>query len=201
MKKMMRSTFGRLFNKNWVLVATLCICGASAFTSCSNNDDNPVVDNSLAEKIVGKWIHADTDGETVTTDMKSVYTFTKNGSALKGFYSMSKTDSGVWAYRQETDLTISGNTITMTSRLADGQQSVVELTAVTVSGDDLRFTAKTTLSKDGQVTAPCSASAGKSRDRKDGTRTGKSSPARAARWSIRPSTDAPTAPLTPSPRT
>ena len=50
-------------------------------------------------------------------------------------------------------------------------------------------------------TAPCSASAGKSRDRKGGTRTGKSSPARAARWSIRPSTDALTAPLTPSPRT
>ena len=144
---------------NWVLAATLCICGASAFTSCSNNDDNPVVDNSLAEKIVGKWIHADTDGETITTDMKSVYTFTKDGgSALKGFYSMSVTESGVWAYRQETDLTISGNTITMTSRLADGQQSVVELTDVTVSGDDLRFTAKTTLSKDGQVTAtygPC----------------------------------------------
>jgi hypothetical protein len=57
------------------------LCGASAFTSCSNNDDNPVVDNRLAEKIVGKWIHADTDAE------------------------------------------------------------VVELTAVTVSGDDLRFTA------------------------------------------------------------
>ena len=138
---------------NWVLAAFF-ICGASAFTSCSNNDDNPVVDNSLAEKIVGKWIHADTDGEAVTTDMKSVYTFTKDGgSALKGFYSMSMTESGVWAYRQETDVTISGNAITMTSRLADGQQSVVELTAVTVSGDDLRFTAKTTLSKDGQVTA------------------------------------------------
>ena len=140
--------------KLWVMAAILfIICGASAFTSCSNNNDNPVVDNSLAEKIVGKWIHADTDGETVTTDMKSVYTFTKNGSALKGFYSMSMAESGVWTYRQETDLTISGNAITMTSRLADGQQSVVELTAVTVSGDDLRFTAKTTLSKDGQVTA------------------------------------------------
>jgi len=82
---------------NWVLAA-IFICGASAFTSCSNNDDNPVVDNSLAEKIVGKWIHADTD-------------------------------------------------------------------------------------------------------RKDGTRTGKSSPARAARWSIKPYIGAPTAPLTPSPRT
>ena len=120
---------------SWMLAAFF-ICGASAFTSCSNNDDNPVVDNSLAEKIVGKWIHADTDGEAVTTDMKSVYTFTKNGSALKGFYSMSMAESGVWVYRQETDLTISGNTITMTSRLADGQQSVVELTAVTVSGDE-----------------------------------------------------------------
>jgi len=39
------------------------------------------VDNSLTEMIVGKWIHADTDGETVTTDMKSVYTFEKNGDA------------------------------------------------------------------------------------------------------------------------
>ena len=135
MKKMMRSTFGRLFNKNWVLVAAFFICGASAFTSCSNNDDNPVAGKSLAEKIVGKWIHADTDGETVTTDMKSVYTFTKNGSALTS------------------------------------------------------------------PTASCSASAGKSRDRKGGTRTGKSSPARAARWSIKPYIGAPTAPLTPSPRT
>ena len=114
------------------------------------------------------------------------------------------------------------------------------------SGDDLRFTAKTTLSKDGQVTAtygprqehftraeadyteavlglweitftsdnpeyessepyretdPCSASAGKSRDRKVGTRTGKSSPARTARWSIKLFLGTPTAPPTPSPPT
>jgi len=112
---------------NWALAAII-ICGASVMTACSSdNDDNPVVDNSLAEKIVGKWIHTDTDGETVTTDMMSVYTFAKDGTALKGFYSMSMTESGVWAYNQETDVAISGN--------------------------DLRFTAKTTLSKNGQVTA------------------------------------------------
>ena len=40
MKKMMRSTFGRLFNKNWMLAATM-ICGATVFTSCSNSEDNP----------------------------------------------------------------------------------------------------------------------------------------------------------------
>ncbi len=39
MKRMMRSTFGRLFNKNWVLAATL-VCGASVFTACSSDDDD-----------------------------------------------------------------------------------------------------------------------------------------------------------------
>ena len=52
MRKMMRSTFGRLFNKNWVLAAFF-ICGASAFTSCSNNDDNPV-DRALEESRMTK---------------------------------------------------------------------------------------------------------------------------------------------------
>ena len=40
MKKMMRSTFGRLFNKNWVLAAILTTCGASLL-ACSSNVDNP----------------------------------------------------------------------------------------------------------------------------------------------------------------
>ena len=66
---------------NWMLAATL-IYGASVFTACSSNDDNPAPpDLNLSEKIIGKWIHTDTDGETVTTDMKSVYTFEKNGDA------------------------------------------------------------------------------------------------------------------------
>ena len=137
----------------WVLAATF-ICGTSVFTACTSNDDNPAVDDGLAEKVLGKWIHTDTDGEAVTTDMKSVYTFEKNGDALKGYYSMSMTESGVWAYNQETDVTVSGNNITLTSQQADGVTSVVELTGVTISGNDLRFTAKTTLSKNAAPTAP-----------------------------------------------
>ena len=49
MKKMMRSTFGRLFNKNWVLAATL-ICGASMFTSCTEGSDNPAPENAKDRK-------------------------------------------------------------------------------------------------------------------------------------------------------
>ena len=41
MKKMMRSTFGRLFNKNWMLAAIL-ICGVTVLNSCAVKDDNPV---------------------------------------------------------------------------------------------------------------------------------------------------------------
>ena len=49
MKKLMRSTFGRLFNKNWMLAATL-ICGASVFTSCTEGSDNPAPENAKNRK-------------------------------------------------------------------------------------------------------------------------------------------------------
>ena len=49
MKKMMRSTFGRLFNKNWVLAATL-ICGATVFTSCWSSEDNPTQEQAKKDR-------------------------------------------------------------------------------------------------------------------------------------------------------
>ena len=49
MKKMMRSTFGRLFNKNWLLVATM-ICGATVFTSCWSSEDNPVQEQAKKDR-------------------------------------------------------------------------------------------------------------------------------------------------------
>ena len=51
MKKMM----------NWVLAATLCICGASVFTSCTSSNDNPVDAETGASGIVmiGKHGHVE----------------------------------------------------------------------------------------------------------------------------------------------
>ena len=49
MNKMMRSTFGRLFNKNWVLAATM-ICGATVFTSCWSSEDNPVQEQAKKDR-------------------------------------------------------------------------------------------------------------------------------------------------------
>ena len=45
---------------NWMLAAIL-ICGASVFTACTSNENNPAPqpDLNLAEKIIGKWMVAE----------------------------------------------------------------------------------------------------------------------------------------------
>ena len=44
MKKILRTTFGHLFNKNWMMAAIL-VCATSVLTSCSDTTDNPVTEN------------------------------------------------------------------------------------------------------------------------------------------------------------
>ena len=59
---------------NWVLAAIL-ICGASVFTSCtvSDNPASPAEpDLNVAEKIIGKWMIAERDGEPALTNEKDV---------------------------------------------------------------------------------------------------------------------------------
>ena len=83
---------------NWMLAAIL-ICGASVFTACTSNEDNPAPvpqpDINLAEKIVGKWMVAELDGEACPTNLKAVVTFdspTKASGSLSDFYSKSWND-------------------------------------------------------------------------------------------------------------
>ena len=80
--------------------------------------------------------------------MKSVYTFVKEGSTTKGFYSMFRMARDDWSSSQEIKVTVvSDNAITLETELANGVSVVVQLTDVTVNGNALRFTAMTTLSK------------------------------------------------------
>ena len=63
-----------------VLAATL-ICGACFFTSCKKQDDL-----NVKEKIIGKWIIADIDGQPTLTNIKEVFTF---ASTTKAYISAS----------------------------------------------------------------------------------------------------------------
>ena len=151
MKIMMRSTFGRLFNKNWVLAAIL-ICGATTFASCSKQD-NPVnpADN-LAEKILGKWMPVYLDGNPVVTDLKSVYTFV---SATKAYMSVSinaqQGEEIVWNNQKELDLSINGNKMTLTNHSDEHTTMVEEFNITAIDGSAFTANHKITVTVDGSV--------------------------------------------------
>ncbi len=119
---MMRSTFGRLFNKNWVLAATM-ICGASVFASCSH-DDNEVVVNFDPTEIQKQWYcetPTDEDDPVYEDEYYNrqvfVYEFFKDGTGYFEFYDLND-DKVVLSfstrnYEGSFHYTISGNTITI----------------------------------------------------------------------------------------
>ena len=91
------------------------------------NDDNvkpfldffgkqaPAVIDGLAEKLLGKWVEVEVDGQPAPTFDNSVTTFV---SATKAFYSSSRPDYTEkqlkWSAHREYDVKISGNKVTLT---------------------------------------------------------------------------------------
>ncbi|MBR3658060.1 MAG: hypothetical protein IKN58_12910 [Prevotella sp.] len=137
---------------HWMLAAIL-ICGATVFTSCLSSEDNPVnpVDN-LSEKIIGKWIVVDYNGQTLTTNEKTVYTFVSATKAYVSTAISTRPETGNhWQDKLESDVVINGNKITLTNHL-DTQETMVEEYVVTAI-NDREFTAnhKVTITKDGNV--------------------------------------------------
>lgn len=107
----------------WVIAAAL-ICSSMVFTSCMN-DDNPVgpTDN-LAEKLIGKWMDYEADGQPALTTGKMVVTFV---SPTKALYSTTKSDFSEsqrkWSDHREYAATIAGNKVTLTGH-PDGNPKI-----------------------------------------------------------------------------
>lgn len=135
----------------WVLAAIL-ICGSTVFTSCMN-EDNPVgpTDN-LAEKLIGKWMPVYLDGNTVVTDLKSVYTFV---SATKAYMSVSinaqQGEEIVWNNQKELDLSINGNKMTLTNHSDEHTTMVEEFNITAIDGSAFTANHKITVTVDGSV--------------------------------------------------
>lgn len=134
----------------WVMTATL-LSGASVFTSCTtDNKDNVVPVNDLAEQLVGKWLYNEADGHVVETAESSITTFVKEGKGLKAYLSVSLKKYGLWAYKQPADVKIDGNKLTVTLEQGDAK-TVEEYTDITVSGDNLYYTSMYTAMRNGKV--------------------------------------------------
>ena len=135
---------------NWMLAAIL-ICGASVFTACTSNESNPAPvpqpDINLAEKIVGKWMVAELDGEACPTNLKAVVTFdspTKASGSLSDFYSKS------WNDEVEADVKIDGNKMIITAKEDDHTTHVLDVTVSSITDKDMVLSSEWTVLVDGK---------------------------------------------------
>ena len=127
--------------------------------ACSNNEgsgsssEKPMVVN-LPQKIVGKWIHAETDGAPVLTNQKSVHTFVLEDSTIKVYNSLAMNDVGSWwEVRKKMDVSIDGSQVTIKGNYDNGKSVITEMTVTSVTGKEMQFDAKTTLFNDGEAYA------------------------------------------------
>ena len=138
---------------SWVFAAAL-ICGLNLFSSCvNNNDDNPVkpTDN-LAEKIIGKWIFAERNGEPTPTNKKRVFTFISPTEIyVSASRSVESPGDTIWFDHIMADLAIHGNTVTLTMHVDEHTTMVDEFNVTAIN--DAEFTAilKVTVIVDGTV--------------------------------------------------
>ncbi len=137
---------------NWMLAAIIT-CGASVFTSCNTDAiDNPVVpvepDLNVSEKIIGKWIIAESDGKAIPTNDKVFYDFV---STTKAYVSLSFQERkwAPWNDREEALVDIVGNHVTLTQSRGAGKTVVVELDVQVLTNSTMVAKRTVTLRQDG----------------------------------------------------
>ena len=133
------------------MLAAILICGISVFTACSSNDENsspiPQPDLNLAEKIVGKWMVAELNGEACPTNLKTVVTFdspTKAYGSLSDFYSKS------WNDEVEADVKIDGNKMLITAKEDDHTTHVLDVTVSSITDKDMVLSSNWSVLVDGK---------------------------------------------------
>ena len=93
----------------WVFAATV-ICGACLFTSCKKDEETGNSDLRVAEKIIGKWVTADVDGQPLPTNEKKVITFVSTTKAyISAAFNANPEIGAHWFNKMEVAVAIDGN--------------------------------------------------------------------------------------------
>lgn len=131
-----------------VLAATV-ICGASLFTSCKKDEDNSL---KLEEKIIGKWMIADLDGQAALTNKKSVLTFLSATEALLSTSRESYSSTGSkWSAYLECSVAIDGNKVTVTGHPNEHTTLIQELNIHSITTAEMEVTYKLIRMRDGEI--------------------------------------------------
>ena len=135
---------------HWMLAA-IFICGASVFTSCSSNDDNPVApvepDLNLAGKIIGKWIIAELEGQPCPTNLKAIVTFE---SPTKAYGSLSDIYNMLWNEEVAADVKINGNKMSLITTEDKHTTHVLDIIVSSISETDMVLKSDWKVLVDGQ---------------------------------------------------
>ena len=134
-------------------MAAALICGASVFTACSGNDDNPVTpDLNLSEKILGKWMFADKNGNPMPTNEKMVITFVSPTKAKISASLNAHPEAGTpWDEEIEADVNISGNKVNVSFHRNEHHTAVHEYIISSINGSEFTANHKITSTIDGEV--------------------------------------------------
>ena len=133
----------------------LCIISVAllALTACTSSDDNPATsDLGVKEKIIGKWIVADRNGQPMPTNGKIVFTFVSSTKAYVSVaHSLEKEGDTEWLDQMEANVIISGNKITLTFHPDEHTTMVDEFTVTAINNNEFTANCKITRTVDGNV--------------------------------------------------
>ncbi|MBR4897541.1 MAG: hypothetical protein IKZ48_01965 [Prevotella sp.] len=138
-----------------LLVSMMLTVVAGIFASCSSEDNESYADvENLAEKIIGKWIVADINGQPVTTNNKKVYTIVSTSKAYMSASLNALSEAELWSDQLEADVTIYDNKMTLISHLDEHTTAVEEYNVTAINGSEFSANIKVNATVDGKVTLP-----------------------------------------------
>ena len=119
--------------KLFMVLAATVVCGACLFTSCTKEKDL-----NVPEKIIGKWILAESNGNPTPTNNKYVITFV---SPTKGYLSASLNAytsefPSFWGDRQVVDVAITGNMVKNTITINEHLTVVDDMKVTDITDTD-----------------------------------------------------------------
>ena len=131
--------------KLFMVLAATVICGACLFTSCKKDEDL-----KIEEKIIGKWVRSDVDGQPVPTNNKMVITFVSTTKAYMSAALNARPDvPTLWANQMEVAVAIDGNKVTVTNPIDEHTTAVEEYTVTAISDNEFSANLKMSAIVDG----------------------------------------------------
>ena len=137
--------------KLFMVLAATIICGATLFSSCTNEDNPTDPAANLSEMIIGKWIVADINGQVAPTNEIWIISILSPTKALLSASLNERPEIGTfWFEKEDVDISIIGNKMTLTMKPDEHTTLVEEYDITSINDIEMNANLKMTTSFDGK---------------------------------------------------